>query len=59
MSDYSNVIKNHGKSFFWASWFLDKETAKNYLLSMLFAGGMMTLSINQKKMLELSMNYLK
>ena len=28
MSDYSNVIKNHGKSFFWASWFLDKETAK-------------------------------
>ncbi len=28
MSDYSNVIKNHGKSFFWASWFLDKTTAK-------------------------------
>ena len=28
MNDYSHVIKNHGKSFFWASWFLDKATAK-------------------------------
>ena len=27
MSNYSKVMQKHGKSFFWASWFLDKDTA--------------------------------
>ena len=27
MNNYSKVMQEHGKSFFWASWFLDKNTA--------------------------------
>jgi phytoene synthase len=27
MNNYSKVMQKHGKSFFWASWFLDKNTA--------------------------------
>lgn len=27
MSNYVNVMQKHGKTFFWASWFLDKPTA--------------------------------
>ena len=27
MSNHSKVMQRHGKSFFWASWFLDKNTA--------------------------------
>ena len=27
MSNYANVMQKHGKTFFWASWFLDKPTA--------------------------------
>ena len=27
MNNYSKVMQKHGKSFFWASWFLDKDTA--------------------------------
>ena len=27
MNIYSKVMRKHGKSFFWASWFLDKNTA--------------------------------
>ncbi len=27
MNNYSKVMRKHGKSFFWASWFLDKNTA--------------------------------
>ena len=27
MNNHSKVMQEHGKSFFWASWFLDKNTA--------------------------------
>ena len=27
MNNYSKVMQKHGKSFYWASWFLDKNTA--------------------------------
>ena len=27
MSNYAKVMQKHGKTFFWASWFLDKPTA--------------------------------
>jgi phytoene synthase len=29
MSNYSGVMKHHGKTFFWATWFLEEKTAKN------------------------------
>ena len=29
MTDYSYVMKNHGKTFFWATAFLEKKTANN------------------------------
>ena len=27
MNNYAKVMQEHGKTFFWASWFLDKNTA--------------------------------
>ena len=27
MKNYSNVMRKHGKTFFWATWFLDREVA--------------------------------
>ena len=27
MSNYSGVMRQHGKTFFWATWFLEKKTA--------------------------------
>tara|TARA_B110000114_G_scaffold11180_1_gene11059 strand:- start:197 stop:475 length:279 start_codon:yes stop_codon:yes gene_type:complete len=35
MRNYSNIMQKHGKTFFWATWFLEKEVA--YLLYAVYA----------------------